>query len=77
MKGSLCFFAGFVLIAIGWYGFTFAGFMMQLYGLFLLFREFIKTILGAAETMPVIGPVIRQMPWLHTAVDYVASDKKA
>ena len=59
MVGSACFFIGFVMIVIGWFGFTFFGFMMQLYGLFLLFRDFIKTIFKTMENMPVIGPVIR------------------
>ena len=77
LKGSICFFTGFVLIVIGWFGFTFAGFMLQLYGLFLLFRDFIKTIFSYMETMPVIGPVIRQMPCLRTAVDYIADSKKS
>ena len=76
VKGSACFFTGFVLIVIGWFGFTLLGFMLQLYGLFLLFRDFIKTIFKSIECMPVIGPVVRNMPWLHDAVDYIASDPK-
>ena len=59
MKGSACFFAGFLMIVIGWFGFTIIGFLLQLYGLFLLFRDFIKTIFKTLENMPVIGPVIR------------------
>ena len=76
VKGSVCFFAGFVLIVIGWFGFTCAGFLLQLYGLFLLFRDFIKTIFKTMETLPVIGPMIRKMPWLNDAVDYIATDPK-
>ena len=76
MKGSACFFAGFVMIVIGWFGFTSVGFILQLYGLYLLFKDFIKTIYKTLENMPGIGPVLRQMPWLSDAVDYVAEDSK-
>ena len=76
IKGSACFFSGFLLIVIGWFGFTFAGFMLQIYGLFLLFRDFIKTLFKYMESTPVIGPAIRKMPWLSDAVDYIATDSK-
>ena len=76
MAGSACFFAGFVMIVIGWFGFVFLGFTMQLYGLYLLFRDFIKTIYKTLETMPVIGPALRSMPWVGDAVDYIATDAK-
>ena len=76
VKGSVCFLAGFVLIVIGWFGFTCAGFLLQLYGLFLLFRDFIKTIFTHMKKMPCVGPVIRSMPWLNDAVDYIATDPK-
>ena len=76
MKGSACFFAGFFMIVIGWFGFTILGFLLQLYGLFLLFRDFIKTIFKTLENMPVIGPVLRSQPWLSDAVDYIATDAK-
>ena len=76
VKGSACFFSGFLLIVIGWFGFTLIGFTLQLYGLFLLFKDFIKTVFKYMETMPVIGPAIRKMPWLSDAVDYIATDSK-
>ena len=44
IMGSVFFFLGFVMIIIGWYMFTTLGFTAQLYGMFLLFRSFIKTI---------------------------------
>ena len=59
MKGSLCFFVGFLMIVVGWFGFVFLGFMMQLYGLYLLFRDFIRTIFKTLENMPGIGPILR------------------
>ena len=42
--GSAVFFAGFVLIIIGWFLFTTLGFLIQMYGLFLLFRDFTRVI---------------------------------
>ena len=59
IMGSAIFFGGFVLICIGWFMFTLVGFFCQMYGIFLLFRDFIRTIFSFAQTLPVIGPVIR------------------
>ena len=42
--GSAFFFGGFLLIIIGWFLFTTVGFGMQIYGLLMLFRSFIRTI---------------------------------
>ena len=59
MKGSAFFFGGFLMICLGWFMFTFLGFSCQMYGIFLLFRDFIRTIFSFAQTLPVIGPIIR------------------
>jgi hypothetical protein len=45
IKGSVFFFLGLFMIVTGWYLFTLAGFVCQLYGIFLLFRSFLGTIL--------------------------------
>jgi hypothetical protein len=45
IKGSIFFFLGFISIIIGWYLFTLIGFVLQLYGIFNLFRSFLGTIL--------------------------------
>jgi hypothetical protein len=45
LQGSVFYFLGFLMIIIGWYMFTFLGFIAQMYGLFLLFRQFLSTIL--------------------------------
>ena len=42
--GSAVFFGGFLLILIGWFLFTTIGFCLQIYGLFLLFRDFVRVI---------------------------------
>lgn len=38
IKGSIMFFLGFLLIVVGFTGFTIIGFLLQIYGTFLLFR---------------------------------------
>ena len=70
--GSAVFFAGFIMIVIGWFLFTTFGFLLQFYGLFLLFRDFIRVIFSYVQTLPVIGPVLRNSPFAHTVVDAMA-----
>jgi len=74
--GSGVFFAGFVMIVIGWFMFTTLGFLMQCYGLFLLFRDFIRVIFSYVQTLPVIGPAMRNSPFAHTVVDTIAGSAK-
>jgi hypothetical protein len=38
LMGSAFYFLGLFFIIIGWYMFTLLGFVIQMYGLFLLFR---------------------------------------
>lgn len=59
IQGSAFFFLGFLFIVVGWYLFTILGFMCQLYGIFLLFRSFIGTILIYAQGLPFIGNFLR------------------
>ena len=73
--GSAFFFLGFLCIIIGWYLFTTMGFCLQLYGLLLLFRDFIRVIFSYMQTLPVIGPVVRNSPFVHTIVDTIAGNK--
>ena len=60
------------MIIVGWMFFTTAGFLMQLYGLLLLFKSFIRTIFSYVQTLPVIGPIVRNSPIVHKIVDYIA-----
>jgi hypothetical protein len=71
IKGSVFFFVGLVLIVTGWYLFTFLGFLAQLYGIFLLFRSFIGTILVYAQSLPFIGGFLRSSDAVHKAVKII------
>lgn len=68
IKGSIFFFAGLLLIILGWYLFTFVGFSLQLYGIFLLFRSFLSPILMYAESLPVIGGFLQKNDTIHRVV---------
>ena len=76
-KGSLFYFAGFVLIVLGYPMFTLLGFLCQVWGMFLMFRSFLKTIFAYMQTLPVIGPLLRDTPFIHDAVNWASSKGKA
>jgi hypothetical protein len=54
-KGTAAFFAGLALILLRW---PLIGFCVELYGIFVLFGDFLGTIAGFARNIPVIGPYI-------------------
>ncbi|CAI2378899.1 unnamed protein product [Moneuplotes crassus] len=74
IKGSIIYFIGFVMIIMGFPFFTLTGFILQIYGVFLLFRSFIKTIFAYMQTMPVIGGFLRKSTAIHKLVDMAGSD---
>jgi hypothetical protein len=55
IKGTAAFFAGLLLILMRW---ALIGFIVELYGIFVLFGDFFGTIAGFARNLPVVGPVI-------------------
>lgn len=55
LRGSLAFLAGLLLILFRW---PLVGFVVEGYGVFILFGEFFKTIAGFAYNVPVIGPYL-------------------
>lgn len=55
LKGTAAFAAGIALILFKW---AFVGFVVELYGIFVLFGDFLSTIAGFAGNIPVIGPYI-------------------
>jgi hypothetical protein len=54
-KGTAAFFGGLTLILLRW---TFIGFIIEAYGIAVLFGDFLGTIAGFARGVPVIGPYI-------------------
>jgi hypothetical protein len=75
IKGAIVFFSGLVMIIVGFPFFTTIGFLLQIYGGFLLFRyelrcdfiyrSFMKTIFGYMQTMPVIGGFLSKFNYLN------------
>lgn len=57
LKGTAAFSAGIILILIRW---PLTGFLIELYGLFILFGDFLVTIGQFAGNIPVIGPYIKR-----------------
>ena len=57
MKGTVAFVAGVLLILLRW---PLTGFVIELYGLFILFGDFLITIGQFAGNIPVVGPYIKQ-----------------
>ncbi|CRG88615.1 Protein transport protein GOT1 [Talaromyces islandicus] len=57
LKGTVAFAAGILLILFKW---AFVGFFVELYGILILFGDFLVTIGQFAGNVPVIGPYIQQ-----------------
>jgi len=60
LKGTAAFFLGLFLILMRW---ALVGFMVELYGIFILFGDFLGTILGFGRNVPVVGP------WIGVLID--------
>ena len=73
VMGSLFYFGGIAIMIVGWRFFTVLGFTMQIYGIFLLFRSFLKTAFAYMQTMPLIGPFLRDTPMIHKVVNSISS----
>lgn len=54
-KGTAAFFLGLTLILLRW---PLIGFFVELYGIVILFGDFLGTIAGFARNIPVVGPYI-------------------
>lgn len=55
LRGSAAFAAGILLILIRW---PLTGFLVELYGIFILFGDFFATIAAFAGNIPIVGPYI-------------------
>jgi hypothetical protein len=54
-KGTAAFVVGILLILLRW---PFFGFIIELYGIMVLFGDFFATIAGFVGNVPVVGPYI-------------------
>jgi hypothetical protein len=55
LKGTAAFWGGIALILLRW---PLIGFLVELYGIFVLFGDFLGTIASFARNIPVVGPYI-------------------
>ena len=68
-KGTLAFAAGIMLILLRW---PFFGFLIELYGILVLFGDFFATIAGFVGSIPVVGP------WIAVGLEKLgAGDRKS
>ena len=51
-KGTAAFFGGLALILLRW---PLVGFLVELYGIAVLFGDFLGTVAGFARSLPVVG----------------------
>ena len=58
LKGTAAFLGGIVLILLRW---PLVGFLVELYGIFVLFGDFFATIGSFAGNMPVVGPYLQML----------------
>lgn len=72
LLGSAAFWSGILLILLRW---PFVGFVVQCYGMFILFGEFFKTIADFAYGIPVVGPYVARA--LSVAGDKAGADDRA
>lgn len=58
LKGTASFAMGIILILLRW---PLIGFLIELYGIFVLFGDFFATVGSFAGNIPVLGPYIQQL----------------
>ena len=54
-RGTAAFTGGILLILLRW---PLIGFLVELYGIFVLFGDFLGTIGGVLRNVPVVGPYV-------------------
>lgn len=63
LRGTAAFVVGILLILLFRWA-ALIGFLIELYGILVLFGDFLGTLLGFARTLPVVGPHIgRLLDW--------------
>ncbi len=58
IKGTVAFAVGIALILLRW---AFLGFIIEAYGIAVLFGDFLWTIASYVQGVPVIGPFVRRL----------------
>ena len=62
LRGTAAFALGILLILFRW---PLPGFLIELYGILILFGDFLNTMLGFGRNVPMIGPyVARVLDWI-------------
>ena len=67
-KGSGFFASGIALVVWGW---TLIGFLLEMYGFWLLFRGFFPTALSFLRQMPIVRPLL-DAPAVKSVINKVA-----
>ena len=62
MQGTAFYLAGAVLVIIGW---TIVGMIVEVYGFWLLFCEFLPTVMSYAKRIPILNRAL-DVPMLST-----------
>lgn len=72
IKGSICYFVGLFMILTGW---ALIGGLLQLFGIFHLFRDFIPQIYASSKYIPGIGPYICSSAILKDIIAKISDTK--
>ena len=73
LKGSISYFIGFFLLLMNW---ALIGGLIQLIGIFYLFRDFIPQIYASSKYIPGIGPYISSSTTIRDIVAYISGNSK-
>jgi len=68
-KGTAFYLAGAVLVIIGW---TIVGMIVEVYGFWLLFCEFLPTVMSYAKRIPFLNRAL-DVPMLSTIINRIAA----
>lgn len=63
--GSLYFFIGFLIIVLKW---SFIGGLVQIFGLYGMFKSFLPYLFEYLMSMPVIGPFLSKLKRIQSAL---------
>ena len=72
LKGTALFFIGLFLLIVGW---SILATLLQTYGLFILFRDFIPQLFASTKYIPKVGPYICSSVFLNNLVANISGQK--